>query len=65
MNDIPQKDWTQDYKGCAQFLVHKSLIQKFPIKFYKDLYDWIITDFQPKWLEWTWHLFWGPSKPDK
>ena len=70
MNDLPQKDWTQNYKGSAQFLVHKSLIQKFPIKFYKDLYNWIITTkistYQTsRWLEWTWHLFWGPSKPDK
>jgi len=58
------------YKGCSQFLVHKSRIQHLPYKFYIDLYNWIINFEEGKvsgweagkisgWiLEWTWHLFW-------
>ena len=39
---LPNKDWMIGYKGCAQFLVHKELILKFPIKFYFDIYNWIL-----------------------
>ena len=62
LNKIPNKDWLIGYKGCAQFLVHKSRIKKLPLKFYQDIYDWILTFPYPKlsgyFLEWTWHLFW-------
>lgn len=63
MNSLPNKDWTQDQRGSAQFLVHKSLIRKLPIEFYEDLYNWIITtdmtnDKSGRFLEWTWHIFW-------
>ena len=56
------KNWMEGHKGCAQFLVHKSLIQHLPKKFYQDLYDWILNFKDGKlsgyYLEWTWHLFW-------
>jgi hypothetical protein len=61
-SSLPNKDWLVGYKGCAQFLVHKSLIKALPLVFYKNLYDWIITFDTGKlsgyFLEWTWHLFW-------
>jgi hypothetical protein len=62
-NKLPEQDWTNGYRGSAQFLVHKSLIRKLPKKFYEDLYKWIITTDLPnelsgKFLEWTWHIFW-------
>ena len=59
---LPNKDWMIGYKGCAQFLVHKELILKFPIKFYFDIYNWILNSDDTYmcgfYLEWTWHLFW-------
>lgn len=63
LHSLPNKDWTQDYRGSAQFLVHKSLITNLPLEFYKNLYDWIITTDMSNWvsatfLEWTWHIFW-------
>ena len=63
MNSLPNKDWTKGYRGSAQFLVHKSLIEKLPKQFYEDLYNWIInTDMESaksgRFMEWTWHLFW-------
>lgn len=63
MNTLPHKDWTQGHRGSAQFLVHKSLITNLPLKFYEDLYNWIITTHLPnyktsRFMEWTWHIFW-------
>jgi hypothetical protein len=63
MNSLPHKDWTENHRGSAQFLVHKSLITKLPKDFYKNLYNWIIStdltnDKSGRYLEWTWHLFW-------
>jgi hypothetical protein len=63
MNSLPNKDWTQNYRGSAQFLVHKSLIKKLPLEFYENLYNWIITTDMDnaksgRFLEWTWHIFW-------
>jgi len=59
---LPNPDWLDGYKGCAQFLVHKSLITHLPFQFYKDIYDWILEFDNPSlsgyFLEWTWHLFW-------
>ena len=59
---LPNPDWLSGYKGCAQFLVHKSLITHLPFHFYKDIYDWILQFDNPSlsgyFLEWTWHLFW-------
>jgi hypothetical protein len=62
-NKLPNQDWTNGYRGSAQFLVHKSLIRNLPKKFYQDLYQWIITTNLPnelsgRFLEWTWHIFW-------
>lgn len=56
-------DWTSNHQGCAQFLVHKSLILSRPKEFYQKLYDWLITtELENAWsgrfLEWTWHLIW-------
>ena len=62
LNKLPNKDWLIGHKGCAQFLVHKSLIQHLPITFYIDLYNWILAfenrSLSGYFLEWTWHLFW-------
>jgi hypothetical protein len=63
MNSLPNKDWTDGHLGSAQFLVHRSNIQKLPKKFYEDLYTWITTtdmenQMSARFLEWTWHLFW-------
>jgi len=59
---LPNKDWIIGYKGCAQFLVHKSRITNLPLKFYQDLYDWVLNHTcrmkSGYFLEWTWHLFW-------
>ena len=63
IHSLPSQDWTQDYRGSAQFLVHKSLITNLPLEFYKNLYNWIITTDMPneksgRFLEYTWHIFW-------
>ncbi len=63
MNSLPNKDWTQNHRGSAQFLVHKSLITKLPLEFYENLYNWIITSDMSShtcglFFEWTWHVFW-------
>jgi len=63
LKDLPNKEWTQNYRGSAQFLVHKSLIKNLPLEFYENLYNWIITtkisNFKSgRFLEWTWHIFW-------
>ena len=63
INNLPSKDWTVNYKGSAQFLVHKLSIQNLPKQFYEELYEWIMTtDMPPKksnmFLELTWHIFW-------
>jgi len=59
---LPNKDWLIGYKGCAQFLVNKKLITNLPLKFYQDIYNWILEFHNAKlsgyFLEWTWHLFW-------
>lgn len=56
-------DFIYEYRGSAQFLVHKDLIRNLPKEFYTKLYEWIITTVLPNWvssryLEWTWHIFW-------
>lgn len=63
MDTLPNKDWTNGYRGSAQFLVHKKIITNLPKQFYEDLYHWIISTDMPssksgRFLEWTWHLFW-------
>jgi hypothetical protein len=63
MDSLPNKDFTLNHRGSAQFLVHKSLITKLPLEFYENLYKWIITtnmsnDKSGRFLEWTWHIFW-------
>lgn len=63
MNSLKNEDWTVGYTGCAQFMVHKSLITKLPKIFYQDLYNWIITTDLPnsksgRFMKWTWHIFW-------
>lgn len=57
-------DWMTGQRGCAQFLVHKNRIRRFPKEFYQTLYDWLLqTDIQGNipavFLEWTWHVLWG------
>ena len=62
LEKLPNKDWIVGYKGCSQFLVHKSLITHLPHKFYNDIYNWILNFGNSKlagyFLERTWHLFW-------
>jgi hypothetical protein len=62
---LPNKDWLVGYKGCSQFLVHKSVIMHLPHKFYNDIYNWILEYNNSKlaghFLEWTWHIFWDIS----
>jgi hypothetical protein len=63
INTLPNKDWTPNYRGSAQFLVHKSLITNLPLEFYENLYNWLITTDMTsaksgRFLEWTWHIFW-------
>ena len=59
---LPNKDWLIGYKSCAQFLVNKDLIRNLPLKFYQDIYNWILEfhdgPLSGFFLEWTWHLFW-------
>ena len=62
LSKVP-KDLMYSYRGSAQFLVHKDRIRSLPIKFYKRLYNWIITTdisnyYSSRYLEWTWHVFW-------
>jgi hypothetical protein len=54
-------------RGCAQFLVHRNRIHRFPKEFYQRLYDWLLTTEVPGnlpavYLEWTWHVLWGDRK---
>ena len=61
---LPYEDWTVDYRGSAQFLVHRSLIRSLPREFYEGLYNWITTTHlgsnqSGRYLEWTWHIFWS------
>jgi len=63
LDSLPSKDWTNGYRGAAQFIVHKSLITKLPKDFYENLYNWIITTDMENlksgmFLEWSWHIFW-------
>lgn len=57
-------DFMTGHKGCAQFIVHKSLIQKRSLTFYTRLYAWLMTTeltdyYSGRHLEYTWHLMWG------
>ena len=68
INTLPHKDWTQNHRGSAQFLVHKSLIKKLPLEFYENLYNWIITtdmtnDKSGRFLEWTWNILFETYEP--
>ena len=40
---LPDPNWTQGYRGSAQFLVHKEYILNLPKKFYGKIYFWILT----------------------
>ena len=62
-NNLPNKDFTLNYRGSAQFLVHKSLIRNLPLKFYENLYNWLMTtelecSRSGRYFEYTWHIFW-------
>ena len=64
ISKIPNNnDFIYGYYGSAQFLVHRDIIRNLPKKFYKKLYDWIIStelenNISGRYLEWTWHIFW-------
>jgi hypothetical protein len=56
-------NFTNGYRGSAQFLVHRDNIRCLPKAFYERLYEWIITTDLPtfwssRFLEWSWHIFW-------
>lgn len=60
-------DWMTGERGCAQFLVHRNRIHRFPKEFYQRLYDWLLTTEVPGnlpavYLEWSWHVLWGDRK---
>lgn len=62
-------DWTYGHFGCAQFIVHKSLILSRTKKFYENLYNWILTTpldsgISGRFMEWTWHLIWNQVPPE-
>lgn len=59
-------DWMTGQRGCAQFLVHRNRIRRFPKSFYQSLYDWLMTtkleeggNIPAVFLEWTWHVLWS------
>jgi hypothetical protein len=61
--DLPNKNWTQGFRGSAQFLVHRDTIRCLPKDFYEYLYEWILnTNLSSaesgRYMEWCWHLFW-------
>lgn len=64
-------DWTPGNLCCAQFIVHKSRILKYPLKFYQDIYNWILTSKQldekgkGHMLEWTWFLIFDNPNPKR
>lgn len=60
-------DWMIGERGCAQFLVHRNRIRRFPKEFYQTLYDWLVMNpitgnITAVYLEWTWHVLWGDPK---
>jgi hypothetical protein len=57
-------------RGCAQFLVHKNRIHRFPKKMYQTLYDWLLEteikgNIPAVFLEWTWHVLWSDISLNK
>jgi len=56
-------DWTVGIPCCAQFIVHRSVIQRRSLKCYQGLLNWILTteltnDISGRIMEWTWELLW-------
>lgn len=64
-------DWTPGNRCCAQFITHKSQIKKYPIKFYKDIYNWMMSSHDMNsrekghMLEWTWFLIFDNPNPKR
>lgn len=62
-----ESDWTLGWFGCAQFFVHRDMIERYPRRFYEDLYNFTVylddgTEHNKRtglWFEWTWQLIWG------
>jgi len=59
-------DWTYNYRGSAQFMVHRDRIHLLPKIFYRRLYDWILTTNigsikSGRFLEWIWHIIWDKN----
>jgi hypothetical protein len=66
LSSLPD-DWMTGERGCAQFLVHRNRIRRFPKEFYQTLYDWLLStsiegNLPAVYLEWTWHVLWGDKK---
>jgi len=56
-------DWTVGMQCCAQFIVHRSIIQRRSHQCYQRLLDWILTtelsnEVSGRFMEWTWELLW-------
>ena len=54
-------DWTAGYKCCAQFIVHRDLIHKYPKKMYENMYRYMMDEKHNEkakghMFEWTLHL---------
>lgn len=64
-------DWTPGNVCCAQFVVHKSRILKYPHKFYFDIYQWLLTSKRMNhkdkghMLEWTWFIIFDNPNPKR
>jgi hypothetical protein len=62
------KEFTPGHKCCAQFVVHRDLILKYPLKMYEDIYNKYLMNDDTEFIkqhnekvkghlmEWTWHL---------
>jgi len=66
-------DWVRGSACCAQFLVHRRQILRYPLRFYRRLYSWSIDasrdDYvEGRFLEYAWHVIWGDDearRPDE
>jgi hypothetical protein len=66
------EDWTTGDQCCAQFVLHRNRIRRYPKAFYEAIYNWFLTDTTlddrsaGHMLEWTYNLiFDNPFKDQK
>jgi hypothetical protein len=63
-------DWTVGEKCCAQFVVHRNRIHRYPLEFYQNIYNWLMTTniderTSGNMLEWTWSLLFNNPLKDQ